>query len=114
MNQAVIVSAARTAVGKAPNGALRSTRPDDMAAAVIGAVLDRAPGFDRSRVEDVIFGCAMPEAEQGLNAVDRIRGRAGDGRVCRGDRGRWNRVDEPGADGWTQTVAEPRVGGKLS
>jgi acetyl-CoA acyltransferase len=77
MNQAVIVSAARTAVGKAPNGALRSTRPDDMAAAVIGAVLDRAPGFDRSRVEDVIFGCAMPEAEQGLNVARIAALRAG-------------------------------------
>ena len=77
MNHAVIVSAARTAVGKAPNGALRSTRPDDMAAAVIGAALDRAPGFDRSRVEDVIFGCAMPEAEQGLNVARIAALRAG-------------------------------------
>ena len=77
MKQAVIVSAARTAVGKAPNGALRNTRPDDMAAAVIGAVLDRAAGFDRSGVEDVIFGCAMPEAEQGLNVARIAALRAG-------------------------------------
>jgi acetyl-CoA acyltransferase len=77
MNQAVIVSAARTAVGKAPNGALRNTRPDDMAAAVIGAVLDRAPGFDRAGIEDVIFGCAMPEAEQGLNVARIAALRAG-------------------------------------
>ena len=77
MKQAVIVSAARTAVGKAPNGALRGTRPDDMAAAVIGAVLDRAPGVDRSRIEDVIFGCAMPEAEQGLNVARIAALRAG-------------------------------------
>jgi acetyl-CoA acyltransferase len=77
MKQAVIVSAARTAVGKAPNGALRNTRPDDMAAAVIGAVLDRAPGFDRAGVEDVIFGCAMPEAEQGLNVARIAALRAG-------------------------------------
>ena len=77
MKQAVIVSAARTAVGKAPNGALRNTRPDDMAAAVIGAVLDRAPGFDRAAVEDVIFGCAMPEAEQGLNVARIAALRAG-------------------------------------
>jgi acetyl-CoA acyltransferase len=77
MKQAVIVSAARTAVGKAPNGALRNTRPDDMAAAVIGAVLDRTPGFDRSGVEDVIFGCAMPEAEQGLNVARIAALRAG-------------------------------------
>src|SRR5688572_11755901 len=77
MKQAVIDSAARTAVGKAPNGALRNTRPDDMAAAVIGAVLDRAPGFDRVEVEDVIFGCAMPEAEQGLNVARIAALRAG-------------------------------------
>src|SRR6187549_838176 len=77
MNQAVIVSAARTAVGKAPNGSLRSTRPDDMAAAVIAAVLDRAPGFDRNEIEDVILGCAMPEAEQGLNVARIAALRAG-------------------------------------
>jgi len=77
MKHAVIVSAARTAVGKAPNGALRNTRPDDMAAAVIEAVLDRAPGFDRAGVEDVIFGCAMPEAEQGLNVARIAALRAG-------------------------------------
>jgi acetyl-CoA acyltransferase len=77
MKHAVIVSAARTAVGKAPNGGLRGTRPDDMAAAVIGAVLDRAPGFDRHLVEDVIFGCAMPEAEQGLNVARIAALRAG-------------------------------------
>jgi acetyl-CoA acyltransferase len=77
MKRAVIVSAARTAVGKAPNGSLRSTRPDDMAAAVIEAVLDRAPGFDRSEIEDVILGCAMPEAEQGLNVARIAALRAG-------------------------------------
>jgi len=77
MKHAVIVSAARTAVGKAPNNALRNTRPDDMAAAVIEAVLDRTPGFDRAGVEDVIFGCAMPEAEQGLNVARIAALRAG-------------------------------------
>jgi len=77
MKHAVIVSAARTAVGKAPNGALRNTRPDDMAAAVIEAVLDRTPGLDRAGVEDVIFGCAMPEAEQGLNVARIAALRAG-------------------------------------
>ena len=69
MKEAVIVSAARTPVGKAPNGALRGTRPDDLAALVIDAALQRAPEFDRSDVEDVILGCAMPEAEQGLNVA---------------------------------------------
>ena len=77
MNHAVIVSAARTAVGKAPNGSLRNTRPDDMAAAVLSAVVDRAPGFDRGEIDDVILGCAMPEAEQGLNVARIAALRAG-------------------------------------
>ncbi len=73
MPNAVIVAAARTAVGKAPRGTLRTTRPEDMAAAVIRAVLERAPGVEAQEVEDVILGCAMPEAEQGMN-VARIAG----------------------------------------
>ena len=77
MKEAVIVAAARTAVGKAPNGALRSTRPDDMAAAVIDAALHRASGFDRAEIDDVILGCAMPEAEQGLNVARIASLRAG-------------------------------------
>jgi acetyl-CoA acyltransferase len=77
MKDAVIVSAARTAVGKAPSGSLRSTRPDDMAAVVIEAALQRAPGFDRSEIDDVILGCAMPEAEQGLNVARIASLRAG-------------------------------------
>jgi acetyl-CoA acyltransferase len=77
MKDAVIVSAARTAAGKAPNGTLRQTRPDDLAAAVIDAVLHRAPGFDSAEVEDVILGCAMPEAEQGLNVARIASLRAG-------------------------------------
>ena len=77
MSDAVIVSAVRTAVGRAPNGALRGTRPDDLAATVIAEALKRAPGIEPADVEDVILGCAMPEAEQGLN-VARIAGlRAG-------------------------------------
>ena len=77
MKEAVIVSIARTAVGKAPRGALRSTRPDDMAAAVIREVLRRAPALDPSEVEDVILGCAMPEAEQGNNVARVASLRAG-------------------------------------
>jgi acetyl-CoA acyltransferase len=77
MAEAVIVSAVRTAVGKAPNGTLRYTRPDDMAAVVIEDVLKRAPGLDPADVEDVIFGCAMPEAEQGLNVARIASLRAG-------------------------------------
>ncbi|HRJ40709.1 MAG: thiolase family protein [Caldilineaceae bacterium] len=71
MPNTVIVSAARTAVGKAPRGSLRAARPEDMAAAVIAAVVERAPGLDPKEIEDVILGCAMPEAEQGMN-VGRI------------------------------------------
>ena len=77
MQDAVIVSAARTAVGKAPNGMLRTVRPDDMAAAVIAEVLRRAPGIEPSDIDDVILGCAMPEAEQGLNVARIASLRAG-------------------------------------
>jgi acetyl-CoA acyltransferase len=77
MKDAVIVSAVRTAVGKAPNGTLRQTRPDEMAATVLAEVLKRAPGLDPSDVEDVILGCAMPEAEQGLNVARIASLRAG-------------------------------------
>jgi acetyl-CoA acyltransferase len=77
MAEAVIVSAVRTAVGKAPNGILRGTRPDELAAAVIAEALRRAPGIDASEVDDVILGCAMPEAEQGLNVARIASLRAG-------------------------------------
>jgi acetyl-CoA acyltransferase len=77
MPEAVIVSAARTAVGKAPRGSLNGTRPDDMAAAVIKAVVERAPGLDPKLIDDVILGCAMPEAEQGLNMARAALLRAG-------------------------------------
>ena len=77
MHAAVIVAATRTAVGKAPNGALRTVRPDEMAAAVIGAALRRAPGLEPADVSDVILGCAMPEAEQGLNVARIASLRAG-------------------------------------
>ena len=77
MNEAVIVSAARTAVGKAPNGTLRGTRPDELAAAAIGEALRRAPGLDPAEIDDVILGCAMPEAEQGMNVARIASLRAG-------------------------------------
>ncbi|MFL5800265.1 MAG: acetyl-CoA C-acyltransferase, partial [Roseiflexaceae bacterium] len=77
MREAVIVSAARTAVGKAPRGALNGTRPDDMAAAAIKAAVERAPGLDAKEIDDVIVGCAMPEAEQGLNMARAALLRAG-------------------------------------
>jgi acetyl-CoA acyltransferase len=77
MKEAVIVSAARTAVGRAPNGTLRGTRPDELAAAAIGAALKRASGIDPAEVDDVILGCAMPEAEQGMNVARIASLRAG-------------------------------------
>jgi acetyl-CoA acyltransferase len=77
MHEAVIVAAARTAVGKAPAGSLRTVRPDEMAAAVISDVIQRAPGVEAREVDDVILGCAMPEAEQGLNVARIASLRAG-------------------------------------
>ena len=142
MKEAVIVSAVRTPVGKAPNGALRDTRPDEMAAVVIAEALRRAPALDPAEIDDVILGCAMPEAEQGLNvariaslragvpvsgvggdrqplllvgpAGDRLRRRADHVRRRRRDRRRRHRVDEPGADGRPQGRAEPGAGRRLS
>lgn len=69
MKEAVIVSAVRTAVGKAPKGTLRNTRPDDLGAAAIKEAVDRVPGLDKNLIEDVIMGCAFPEAEQGMNVA---------------------------------------------
>jgi len=77
MREAVIVSAARTAIGRAPHGALRTVRPDELAATAITAALGRVPGLDPALVEDVILGCAMPEAEQGLNVARIASLRAG-------------------------------------
>src|SRR6202163_3286146 len=77
MHDAVIVSAVRTAVGKAPNGTLRGTRPDELAAATIAEALRRARGIEPSEIDDVILGCAMPEAEQGLNVARIASLRAG-------------------------------------
>ena len=68
MKEAVIVSAVRTAVGKAPKGTLRNTRPDDLGAAAIKEAVSRS-GVDASLIEDVIMGCAFPEAEQGMNVA---------------------------------------------
>lgn len=77
MKDAVIVSAVRTAVGKAPKGTLRDTRPDDMGAAAIKEAIARVPGLDGAQVDDVIMGCAMPEAEQGMNVARAAAIRAG-------------------------------------
>ena len=77
MTDAVIVSAVRTAVGKAPKGTLRATRPDEMAATVIAEALSRAAGIEPAEVEDVMLGCAMPEAEQGMNVARIASLRAG-------------------------------------
>ncbi|NCN89719.1 MAG: acetyl-CoA C-acyltransferase, partial [Gallionella sp.] len=69
VQEAYIVAATRTPVGKAPRGMFRNTRPDDLLAHVIRSVLAQAPSLDPSSIVDVIAGCAMPEAEQGTNVA---------------------------------------------
>ena len=69
IQDAYIVAATRTPVGKAPRGVFRNTRPDDMLAHVIRAVMAQAPGIDPQRIGDAVIGCAMPEAEQGMNVA---------------------------------------------
>lgn len=77
MREAVLAAAIRTAVGKAPKGALRNVRPDDLAAIAIQRALARLPQLDTQEIEDVILGCAMPEAEQGMNVARIASLRAG-------------------------------------
>ena len=77
MREVVLVSAVRTPVGKAYKGTLRATRPDDLAAVAIKGALDRVPQVDPKEIEDVILGCAMPEAEQGMNVARIASLRAG-------------------------------------
>jgi acetyl-CoA acyltransferase len=77
MKEVIIASAVRTAIGKAPRGTLRTTRPDDLAAIAINGALARIPQLDKSEIEDVILGCAMPEAEQGMNVARVASFRAG-------------------------------------
>ena len=69
IQEAYIVAAQRTPVGKAPRGVFRNTRPDDMLAHAINATLSKVPQVDKSRIDDAIIGCAMPEAEQGMNVA---------------------------------------------
>src|SRR5262249_43012813 len=77
MASAVIVSAVRTAVGKAPRGTLSSTRPDDLAAVVMRSAIERVQGLKAEDVDDILIGCAMPEAEQGMNVARVAAFRAG-------------------------------------
>ena len=81
MKEAVIVSAVRTAVGKAPKGTLKNTRPDEMGAAVIKEAVGQVENLDVSQIEDVIMGCAFPEAEQGMNVARTAMIRAGSAAV---------------------------------
>jgi acetyl-CoA acyltransferase len=69
VQDAYIVAATRTPVGKAPRGVFRNTRPDDLLAHVIRAVIEQAPGIDPALIGDAVIGCAMPEAEQGMNVA---------------------------------------------
>ncbi len=77
MKEAVVVSAVRTAVGKAPRGILKDTRPDDIAAIVIKEALARVPGLKMEEVDDIVLGCAFPESDQGLNLARVVAMRAG-------------------------------------
>src|SRR5512132_173273 len=77
MREVVIASAVRTPVGKAYKGTLRATRPDDLGAVAIKGALERVPQLDPKEIEDVILGCAMPEAEQGMNVARIASLRAG-------------------------------------
>ena len=69
MKEAVVVSAVRTPVGKAPRGMFRTTQPEHLSVTAIRAALEGAPGLDPAEIDDVIMGCAFPEAEQGLNVA---------------------------------------------
>lgn len=77
MQEAVIVSAVRTAVGKAPRGTLKYTRPDELASVVLQEVLARTPNLPKEEIDNVIFGCSFPEAEQGMNVGRIVALRAG-------------------------------------
>src|ERR1700723_3463025 len=77
MQEAVIIDCLRTAVGKSGRGTLKNTRPDDMAAAVIDDLLKRHPEVNKSEIDDVILGCATPEAESGMNMARVAALRAG-------------------------------------
>jgi len=77
MKEAVVVSAVRTAVGKAPRGILKDTRPDDVAAIIVKEAVSRAPGLKVEEIDDVVIGCAFPESDQGLNLGRVVAMRAG-------------------------------------
>src|SRR4030065_2489945 len=77
MKEAVVVSAVRTAVGKAPRGILKDTRPDDVGAIVIKEAAARVPGLKMEEIDDIVLGCAFPESDQGLNLARVVALRAG-------------------------------------
>ena len=134
VQDAYIVAATRTPIGKAPKGAFRNTRPDDLLVAAIRSVMKQVPSLDPAAVEDAIIGCAMPEAEQGLNVarvavllagLPNTTGGMTINRFCSSglnavamaaDRirvgeadvmfGRRRRIDEHGADEWQQAVVQ--------
>lgn len=77
MHEAVIVSGARTAIGKAPRGTLATVRPDDLGGLVINAAVGRAGGLDPAQIDDLVLGCAIPEGEQGYNLARQAGALAG-------------------------------------
>jgi hypothetical protein len=129
IQDAYIVATTRTPVGKAPRGMFRNTRPDEMLAHVLKAVVTQAPGIDANRISDIIVGCAMPEGEQGMNVarigallaglpigvpaqtINRFCSSGVQAVALAADRirsgtGRRHRVDEHGADDGPQGVDE--------
>ncbi|HCP74488.1 MAG TPA: acetyl-CoA C-acyltransferase, partial [Ktedonobacter sp.] len=77
MQEAVIVSAVRTPIGRANKGVLKDVRADDLAALAVRTAVERVPQLDRSLIEDVILGCAFPEGEQGMNLARLVGALAG-------------------------------------
>ena len=86
MTEAVIVSTARTPIGRAGKGSLKDMRPDDLSAGIIGAVLDKIPELDRTEIEDVLWGCGQPAVESGHNIGRVVRGARRPRRRARRDR----------------------------
>ena len=108
MPEAVLVSAVRTPVGRAPKGALSTTRPDDLAAIALNGALERVPGLDKAEIDDVILGCAQPEGEAGFNMarIDSSAGRTS----CRGAGVTVNRLCASGLEAIAQADMRIRSG----
>jgi acetyl-CoA acyltransferase len=110
IQDAYIVAASRTPIGKAPRGVFRNMRPDDLLVAAVKSALAQVPNLDPKAIEDAIIGCSFPEGEQGMNMARVAMVLAGlphpHWRGRRDDR-RWCREHEHGAHGWQQAELQP-------